>query len=52
MTVIKKEKNSAAVALGRLGGNSRAKKLSKERCSEIACLAIQTRWKKIKEKQN
>lgn len=47
-----KEKNPAAVALGRLGGKSRAKKLSKERRSEIARLAINARWKKFKEKQN
>ncbi len=44
--------NPAAVALGKLGGKARAKKLSKERRSEIARLAIQTRWKKFKEKQN
>ena len=43
-------KNPAAVALGRLGGlkggKARAKKLSKERRSEIARNAAKARWKK------
>jgi hypothetical protein len=43
-------KNPAAVALGRLGGlkggHARAKKLSKERLSEIARTAAAKRWKK------
>jgi hypothetical protein len=41
-------KNPAAVSLGRLGGKkggvARAKALSRERRSEIARLAAQTRW--------
>jgi hypothetical protein len=45
-----KEKNPAAVALGRLGGlkggPSRAKKLSSKRRKEIARKAAQTRWSK------
>lgn len=45
-----KKKNSAAVALGRLGGKkggpARAKKLSPERRQEIARKAIQARWNK------
>ena len=43
-------KNPAAVALGRLGGKkggpARAKKLTKERRSEIAREAAQKRWRK------
>ena len=46
----KKEKNPAAVALGRLGGlkggKARAKKLSPERRKEIAQKAAQARWGK------
>jgi hypothetical protein len=45
-----KEKNPAAVALGRLGGlkggRARAEKLSAERRREIARQAAWTRWKK------
>jgi hypothetical protein len=45
-----KEKNPAAVALGRLGGlkggKSRAEKLSKERRTEIAKDAAKKRWSK------
>ncbi|RJO61107.1 hypothetical protein C4544_03710 [candidate division WS5 bacterium] len=45
-----KEKNPAAVALGRLGGlkggKARAKKLSKKRRIEIAQKAAETRWTK------
>ena len=44
------KKNPAAVALGRLGGlkggKARAKKLSKNRRSEIAKKAAQARWGK------
>ncbi len=44
-----KEKNAAAVALGRLGGlkggKARAEKLSPEKRKEIAKKAAQTRWK-------
>jgi hypothetical protein len=45
-----KEKNPAAVALGRLGGlkggKARAKALTKKERSEIARKAAKTRWKK------
>lgn len=47
-----KEKNAAAVALGRLGGlkggRVRAEKLSNEPRSEIAQQAAKTRWAKEK----
>jgi len=47
-----KEKNPAAVALGRLGGlkggKARAAKLSPERRSEIARRAVLVRWGKRK----
>jgi hypothetical protein len=46
----KKEKNPAAVALGRLGGikggAARAKKLTPEQRKEIAQKAAAKRWKK------
>lgn len=45
-----KEKNPAAVALGRLGGlkggKARAEKLSAKKRKEIAKKAAQTRWSK------
>jgi hypothetical protein len=45
-----REKNAAAVALGRLGGlkggKARAEKLSPEERKEIARKAAQKRWKK------
>ena len=45
-----RDKNPAAVALGRLGGlkggNARAKKLSKKRRSEIASRAALARWRR------
>lgn len=45
-----REKNPAAVALGRLGGakggRARAKNLSKERLSEIGRKGAEARWKK------
>ena len=45
-----KEKNPAAVALGRLGGlkggKARAEKLSAKKRAEIARLAASARWKK------
>jgi hypothetical protein len=37
-------KNAAAVALGRMGGQARAKGLSKKRKKEIAQKAAKTRW--------
>lgn len=46
--VLAKEKNPAAVALGRLGGlkggPARAKKLSSKKRKEIAKKAAKTRW--------
>ena len=39
-------KNKAAQALGQLGGQARAKKLSKERRAEIARKAAAKRWGK------
>ena len=48
-----KPKNAAAVELGRLGGakggKARAKKLSKERLSEIGRKAVEARWRKHRE---
>lgn len=45
-----KQKNQAAVELGRLGGlkggKARAKKLSKKRKTEIAKAGAKARWKK------
>ncbi len=38
------ERHSAAVTLGRKGGQSRAKKLTPEQRSEIAKKAARTRW--------
>ena len=47
-----KEKNAAAVALGRLGGlkggKNRAANLSEDRKHEIAQQAAKTRWAKVK----
>jgi hypothetical protein len=52
----KKTRNPAAVFLGRLGGlkggKARAEKLSQERKSEIARIAVKARWKKFKEKSS
>ena len=42
-------KNKAAQALGRLGGQARAKKLSKKRRAEIAQRAAESRWKRRRE---
>lgn len=48
--IAEKEKNPAAVALGRLGGlkggKARAAKLTSEERSDIARKAAQSRWKK------
>jgi hypothetical protein len=41
-------KNAAAVALGRMGGNARAKGLSKKKRAEIAKKAAKTRWAKVR----
>ena len=50
------KKNAAAVELGRLGGakggKARAKTLSKERRSEIAKKAVETRWAKQRDSSN
>lgn len=50
-----KEKNPAAVALGRLGGlkggPARAKKLSKQQLSEIGRKAVNTRWSRRKKQK-
>lgn len=52
LTTEKKEKNPAAVALGRLGGlvggHARAAKLTKKKREEIAKKAAATRWSKKK----
>jgi type III secretion system FlhB-like substrate exporter len=45
----KKKKNSAAVALGKLGGNARASTITAERKAEIAKLAVAARWPNRKE---
>ncbi len=39
-------KNKAAQALGRMGGQARAKRLSKKRRAEIAAMAAKARWSK------
>jgi hypothetical protein len=48
-----REKNPAAVALGRLGGlkggKARAAKLSKKRRKQIAVNAVKVRWEKHRE---
>lgn len=41
-----KEKDAAAVGLGRKGGLARAKKLTKKRRREIAKNAAKIRWEK------
>jgi hypothetical protein len=46
LSAMKRKKNTAAVELGRLGGKARAKKITKERRSEIARDAATARWKK------
>jgi hypothetical protein len=43
---MKKKKNEAAAALGKLGGIARAKTLSKEQRSSVAKKAAQARWQK------
>ena len=48
VSMARKQKNPAAVTLGRLGGKARAKKLSPERRREIARKAIETRWARQK----
>ena len=46
-----KEKDAAAVGLGRKGGLARAKKLTKKRRREIAQHAAKTRWATSKERR-
>jgi hypothetical protein len=41
-----KRKDAAAVSLGRRGGKARARKVSKERLSEIGKAAAAKRWAK------
>ena len=43
-----RRKNPAAVALGRLGGRARTKKLSARKRSEVARIASLARWRKEK----
>jgi hypothetical protein len=54
IAVVKKRKNPAAVALGRLGGKKGAKgrmeKMSPERRRQIASSAARTRWAKEKQR--
>jgi hypothetical protein len=47
---MKPEKNPLWVALGRLGGKARAKKLSKKALSEQGRKAALARWAKAKRK--
>ncbi len=44
------EKNKAAVELGRLGGQARARNLSKERIIEIAKIGAKAKWAKKNKK--
>ena len=46
---VEKEKNAAAVEMGRKGGKARASKLSKEQRSEIARKAAKKRWQTANE---
>jgi hypothetical protein len=43
-----KEKNPAAVALGRLGGMARTKQMTARQRSELARHAVTVRWAKAK----
>jgi hypothetical protein len=49
---MEKQKNQAAVALGKLGGRARSAKLSKEEMTRIGRLGALTRWSKRKEGVN
>jgi hypothetical protein len=44
-----KEKNPAAVMLGRLGGMARTKQMTARERSELARHAVTTRWAKVKQ---
>lgn len=50
ISVVNIMKNPHAVALGRKGGKARKAALTPERRSEIARLAINTRWKRVRDK--
>lgn len=45
-----KDKDPAAVALGRKGGLARAKKMTPEQRSEAARKAVSARWRKRRKK--
>jgi hypothetical protein len=45
-TITEDGKNAAAVALGRMGGNARAKGMSAKKRKEIAKAAAKKRWAK------
>lgn len=47
-----REKNQAAVSLGRLGGMARSASLSKERKEELATAAAEARWRRVKLARN
>jgi hypothetical protein len=42
----KKKKNAAAAALGKLGGEARARNMTKEERSQASRKAVLTRWRK------
>jgi hypothetical protein len=44
--IARRKKNRNAVALGRLGGKARIKRIPPERRAEIARIAAVTRWSK------
>ena len=46
--IMEKEKDPAAVSLGRRGGLAKARKLTKEQLSEVNRKAVQARWAKRK----
>lgn len=46
------EKNQAAVALGRLGGKARAKKLTEQERKDAARKAVTKRWETTKQEQS
>ena len=47
---MKKQKNPAAVRLGRLGGKARAEKVSREKLSQIGRKGAVARWKKAEKR--
>ena len=50
MVLMAKRKNPAAVALGKRSAKARMKKLTPEKRSEVARIAVTARWKKAKDK--